>query len=70
MLGINLYQQVVKELSLMVDFQYSVDAKNRRTTKTPLLGDPRGRNTLTDQIDPRNVRDARFSGFVNEELGI
>lgn len=51
-------------------FQYSVDAQNRRTTKTPLLGDPRGRNTLKEVINPRDVRDARFSGFVNEELGI
>ena len=54
-------------------FQYSVDAKNRRTTKTPLLGDPRGKIG----IDPRDLRNrddiranVRFSGFVNEELGI
>lgn len=51
-------------------FQYSVDAQNRRTTKTPLLGDPRGRNTIREEINPRDVRDVRFSGFVNEELGI
>lgn len=53
-------------------FQYSIDARNRRTTKTPLLGDPRGRDTISDRetINPRDVRNVRFSGFVNEELGI
>lgn len=59
-------------------FQYSVDAQNRRTTKTPLLGDPRGRIGIDprDRINPRDLRnrdddrDVRFSGFVNEELGI
>ena len=53
-------------------FQYSVDAQNRRTTKTPLLGDPRGRDTISfrDGINPRDARNVRFSGFVNEELGI
>ncbi len=46
-------------------FQYNVDARNRSTTKTPLLGDPRGRELRDD------VRGSvRFSGFVNEELGI
>ena len=50
-------------------FQYSVDAQNRRTTKTPLLGDPRGR-ILAEERSPRDSRSARFSGFVNEELGI
>lgn len=62
-------------------FQYSVDAQNRRTTKTPLLGDPRGKIEIDpiDRINPRDLidlrnrtdeRDVRFSGFVNEELGI
>ena len=53
-------------------FQYSVDAQNRRTTKTPLLGDPRGRIGIDprDRINPTDLRNVRFSGFVNEELGI
>ena len=53
-------------------FQYSVDVQNRRTTKTPMLGDPRGRETINprDVRDVRDVRNVRFSGFVNEELGI
>lgn len=59
-------------------FQYSVDAQNRRTTRTPLLGDPRGKEVdPRDRVNPRDVRDirerddrVRFSGFVNEELGI
>jgi hypothetical protein len=48
------------------NFQYSVNKSSRTVTKTPLLGDPRGKIG----IDPRYVRDVRFSGFINEELGL
>jgi len=63
-------------------FQYSVDAQNRRTTKTPLLGDPRDvmLGDPRDRINPRDLMDlrikddvranVRFSGFINEELGL
>jgi membrane-bound lytic murein transglycosylase len=57
-------------------FQYSVDAQNRRTTKTPLLGDPRDFRDLREiEREKRDIRtlnplERRFSGFVNEELGI
>jgi hypothetical protein len=58
------------------NFQYSVNKSSRTVTKTPLLGDPRGKIG----IDPRYLRDirtrddvranVRFSGFINEELGL
>ena len=54
-------------------FQYSVNKSSRTVTKTPLLGDPRGKIG----IDPRDLRtrddvraNVRFSGFINEELGL
>lgn len=48
------------------NFQYSVNKSSRTVTKTPLLGDPRG----NIGINPRDLRDVRFSGFINEELGL
>jgi hypothetical protein len=55
------------------NFQYSVNKSSRTVTKTPLLGDPRGKIG----IDPRDLRNrddiranVRFSGFINEELGL
>ena len=61
--------------------QYSVNKSTRTITKTPLLGDPRGKIGIDprDRINPRDLRDlryptderdVRFSGFINEELGI
>ncbi len=55
------------------NFQYSVNKSSRTVTKTPLLGDPRGRfndRELVNPRDVRDVRDVRFSGFINEELGL
>ena len=55
------------------NFQYSVNKSSRTVTKTPLLGDPRGRFNDRELVNPRDlrdVRDVRFSGFINEELGL
>lgn len=57
------------------NFQYNVNKNSRTITKTPLLGDPRGRFNDREFINPKDVRDLRFSGdayagIINEELGI